>query len=291
MPPTSSFSRLLIAAWLGVAATVRADDAPEAFSGSAFASDSDALLYRETHFLRAGGGSREHIVLYQCPDGRPFARKLSRDDGDAQAPDFDLTDARLGYREGVRRVDGGREVYVQRSAALPEQSDVLRVPADGVIDMGFEVFARKHWDELQRGDTLRFNFLVPSRRTFFAFKVKRIAPSAPTAPGTATFRLGPGNWFSFLLPHIDVTYEVATRRLVHYEGLSNVRDLNGKNYRVRYEAPKIAANRAVSAADVDAALAAPLAASCTAADRSASASGHSSVPEVTTSPAPRNPNP
>jgi len=288
MPPTPSLFRLLmIAAMLGPTTAVRADDAVESFSGSAFASDSDVLLYRETHFLRG----REHIVLYRCPDGRPFARKLSHDDGDAQAPDFDLTDARLGYREGVRRVDGGREVYVQRSAAQPQQSDLLSVPPDGVIDMGFEVFARHHWDELQRGDTLRFNFPVPSRRKFFAFKVNRIVPSAPTPPGTATFRLGPGTWFSFLLPHIDVTYDVATRRLVHYEGLSNVRDLNGKNYRVRYEAPKIASGHAVSAAEVDAMLVAPLAATCTAADRPASASGQSSVPEVTTSRPPRNPNP
>jgi hypothetical protein len=177
----SAFAFALVAA-------VRAADTAESFSGSAFAIDSDALLYRETHFMRAGSAGREHIVLYRCPDGRPFARKLSRDDGDAQAPDFDLTDARLGYREGVRRVDGRREVYVQRSSAQPEQKDVLRVPADGVIDMGFEILAQDHWQELLRGDTLRFNFLVPSRRTFFAFKVNRVAPAVPAA-GTATFRL------------------------------------------------------------------------------------------------------
>lgn len=266
-----------------------AESPPQSFSGAAYASDSDTLLYRETHFLRAGAGGLEHIVLFRCPNGRPFARKVSRDDGDAQAPDFEMTDARLGYREGVRRIDGRREVYVQRSAAQPEQSAILQVPADGVIDMGFEVFARHHWDELQRDDTLRLNFLVPSRRTFYAFKVNRIAADAKA--GTVTFRLAVSSWVAFLLPHIDVTYEVATRRLVRYVGLSNVRDLNGKNYRVHYEAPRIAANHPVGAADVEAALAAPLAASCTAADTAASANGQSPVPEVTGSPAARNPNP
>ena len=269
-------SRVIGASAVVLCTAAQALDVPQTFSGSAYAIDSDMLLYRETHFLRDAGAGREHIVLYRCPDGRPFARKRERDDGDAQAPDFDMTDARLGYHEGVRRVGLAREVYVQRSAAQPEQAEMLRVPADGVIDMGFEVFAQRHWNELQRGDTLRLNFLVPSRRTFFAFKVNRIAPLS--ASGTITFRLAAGSWFSFLLPHIDVTYDVATRLLLRYEGLANVRDLNGKSYRVRYEAPKIASSHAVSQSEVDSALAAPLATSCTAADSAASASGHATLP-------------
>lgn len=264
---------------------------PESFSGSAYASGSDQLLYRETHYLFAGDHGGERVVLYQCPDGRAFARKRSHDDGNAQAPDFDLTDARVGYREGVRRIGGQREVYVQRTAAQPEQSDPLRLPADGVIDTGFDVFAQAHWQALVRGDTLRFAFLVPSRRTFYAFKVGKIdLPAAP--PGSVTFRMSSSSWLAFLLPHIDISYDLSTRQLVRYEGLSNVRDVNtGKNYRVHYEYPRIAVFRGTTPAQIQAALTMPLTNSCTPADNPASAGGQPAVPEVTIAPLARNANP
>jgi hypothetical protein len=270
---------------------VLAEQLTESFSGSAYATDGNQLLYRETHYLFSGDRGGERVVLYQCPDGRAFARKRSRDDGDAQAPDFDLVDARVGYREGVRRNGAQREVYVQRSAAQAEQADPLQLPADGVIDTGFETFARLHWAALLRGDTLPFDYLVPSRRKFYAFKVTKVdLPAAPA--GSVTLRLASTSWLSFLLPHIDISYDLETHRVVRYEGLSNVRDVKtGKNYRVHYEYPKVAVVHDIAPAQIQAALTTPLEATCTPADKPASVSGQSSVPEVTIASEARNPNP
>ena len=108
-------------------------------AGDAYDQKSGTLLFHEAHYRYATAGKSQQLVLYRCPDGRPFARKLSRDDGDPQAPDFDLVDARLNYQEGVRRLADRREVYVKRSAELPEQADSLVVPPDGVIDVGDHV--------------------------------------------------------------------------------------------------------------------------------------------------------
>lgn len=261
--------------------------AAERLSGDAYSETGDTLLYHETDYLYAGGAER--VVLYRCPDGRAFARKRVRESGNAQAPDFDLVDARLGYREGVRDRGVQREVYVQRRANLPEQADLLSVPADGVIDAGFDAFARRHWDALLRGDTLRFPYLVPSRRTFYQFKVNRT--DAGTAKRLMTIRLSASNWFSFLLPHIDVVFDIASRRVVHYEGLSNIRGDDGKNYRVRSDFTGVANDQDVPQAEVDDALSTPLASSCTAPDSVVSAGGQSALPEVMTSSGARNPNP
>src|SRR5438270_9346977 len=148
-----------IAALLLATAACATDAQPQSFSGAAYALGTDTLLFRETHYLYPGPDGGERLVLYACPDGRPFARKWSRDDGNPQAPDFEMTDARVGYREGVRREGQRREVYVQRSATQPEQADALQLPPDGVIDTGFDVFAQRHWDELVRGETLKLPFL------------------------------------------------------------------------------------------------------------------------------------
>jgi hypothetical protein len=283
IPRAAISGAVVIALLLGSGAAAAAGR----FSGDAYSAAGNALLYHETQYLLAGGAER--LVLYRCPDGRAFARKRVRESGNMQAPDFDLVDARLGYREGVRDRGAQREVYVQRRANMPEQADLLSVPADGVIDTGFDTFAQRHWDALLRGDTLRFPYLVPSRRTFYQFKVSRI--DAGTARQTMTIRLAASNWLSFLLPHIDVTFDLASRRVVHYEGLSNIRGDDGKNYQVRADYPAVGNGLEVAQAEVDAALDTPLASSCTAADNTVSAGGQATVPEVTTSAQARNPNP
>ena len=231
--------------------------AAESFAGYAYDMSSGALLFREAHYRYATDDMPQQLVLYRCTDGRPFARKLTRDDGDAQAPDFDLIDARLNYHEGVRRRGNQREVYVQRSADLPEQAQPLAVPPDGVIDVGFDEFARRHWNELAAGKTLSLPFLVPSRRVFYSFKAKQ---DNAISAATLTVRLSLGAWYAFLLPHIDVIYDRASRRLLRYEGLSNIRNAEGKSYNVRIEFPGAAAP--ATPEQIDAALTAPLTASC-----------------------------
>lgn len=259
--------------------------AAERVSGDAYSLRDNALLYRETRYVYDSGA--RSVVLYRCPDGRAFARKRVRGSGDAQTPDFDLVDAHLGYREGVHDRGSEREVYVQRRGDRPLQARLVEVPADGVIDTGFDAFAQRHWDALVRGDTLRFRYLVPSRRTFYAFKVRRIDDAGGPR---MTVRVSLGFWLSFLLPHIDIAYDLGSRRVVHYEGLSNIRGDDGRNYRVRADYPVIA-EREVPHAEVAAALDAPLVASCTAADGQVSADGQAALPEVTIAGGPRNPNP
>ena len=242
---------------LGAFGSTCASAAAQIYAGDAYDLKSGVLLFREEHYRYSAGDIGQQLVLYRCPDGRPFARKLSRDDGDAQAPDFDMVDARLNYHEGVRRLADRREVYVKRSEELPEQAESLVVPRDGVIDVGFDEFARRHWDDLAAGKTLSLPFLVPSRRVFYSFNAK--TDNTPSAT-TMTVRLSIGAWYAFLVPHIDVIYDRASRRLLRYEGLSNIRNDKGKSYSVRLEFPTPPA--AASAEQIAAASSAQLTANC-----------------------------
>jgi len=206
--------------------------AAETWTGEAYLLDGGAPAYRETHYLFGG----ERLVVYACPDGKPFARKTIRDEGDAQAPDFDMQDARWGYREGVRGAGASREIFVQRAPDQPEKNLALSLPKDGVIDAGFDAYVHKHWDALTRGDTLRFKFLVPSKRAFYAFDLARVDNASNAAQ--LTVRLSLGAWYSFLAPSIDVTYDRTTQRLLRFAGMSNIRDENLKNLNVRIEFPQ-----------------------------------------------------
>jgi hypothetical protein len=180
------------------------------------------LLYRETHWS-AGGDDPRRLVLYRCADGRPFARKRVLAQGSPQAPDFELVDARDGYREGVRTRAGRREVHAGQvpgdTSAVP-----LEVPGNGVIDAGFDAAVRRHWDALMSGDTVRMQFLVPSRQRFYPVKVRRDAALDWQGVPAVRLLMQLDLWFGFVVPPIAVTYARDDRRLLEFAGTGNLRD-------------------------------------------------------------------
>ena len=228
--------------------------AAETWTGHAFLADGGTPAYNEIHYLLGD----ERLLVYTCPDGKPFARKTIHAAGNAQAPDFDMFDARWGYREGVRGTGASREIFVQRAPDQPEKILALSLPEDGVIDAGFDTYVRGHWNALSHGDTLRFKFLVPSKRTFYAFDLARVDDASNAAQ--LTVRLSLGAWYSFLAPSIDVTYDRASQRLLRFAGMSNIRDEKLKNLDVRIEFPQ--APVAATVAQIDTAQHAPLVHSC-----------------------------
>jgi hypothetical protein len=250
---------LLLLPWMQALAAV-----PDGlvFHGDAFDPRSGEVLYRESHYLFRDEDGRGRLVLYRCPDGAPFARKHVFYGEQPQAPAFSLRDARLGYREGLRRGELGPEVYVQNGRGAEEQRALIDAVPDLVADAGFDEFVRRYWDVLQRGETLRFPFLVPSRLQVMDFRVRKQAALGEGAERESVLRLQLGSWWSFVLPHIDVVYRDRDLRLMRFEGLTNIRDLRGRNLSARIEFDPAYETRELSAADLDEARQVPLVNTC-----------------------------
>ncbi|HEY0230303.1 MAG TPA: hypothetical protein VGC55_03540 [Dokdonella sp.] len=238
-----------------------AADAVEHYEGDAYAIGDGRLLYRESHWLYEEAGAASRIVLYRCPDGTPFARKRLRVGAMPQAPDFEMSDARSGYIEGVRSHAAAREVFMRPGKDASEHSAALPTPAGTVIDAGFDAFVRTHWSTLAGGASMPLSFVVPSRLAALPFKVRRIDDTRAATDATLHLRLQLASWYGALLPHIDVFYDDATHELRRYEGVSNVRDAKSNNVEVRIEFPP-GQHRAAHMQDVDAAAAAPLTGTC-----------------------------
>jgi hypothetical protein len=233
------------------------------YTGIAYDLDDGRVLYREAHYVdRAADGSGQRVVLYACADGKPFARKHLHYTADAViTPGFELFDARLGYREGVRTTGPARQVFVQRGREQPEQNGPLPGADPLVVDAGFDEFVRDHWDALQRGDSVRFSFLVPSRLDAWRFRIEKHQDVRIGDIDASVIRLGLGAWWGFLLPHIDVAYANGSRDLLRFEGISNMRDMAGDNYNVRIEFPP-AERRPLADGELAEALRQPLTSRC-----------------------------
>ena len=222
------------------------------------AAGNGALLYRETHFV-APGGSGERWVLYRCPDGSPFARKRVAPAAAPATPNFAFEDGRDGYREGVRGTDRSRAVFV-RGEDGAETARTVQVPADGVIDAGFDAAVRGHWQALMAGESVRMQFLVPSRKRFYPVRVQRVGATRWNGIEAQRLRMRLDAWFGFAVPDVQLVYASRDQRLLEFAGTGNVRDGRGANPQVRIRfAP---APAAATAADVQAAIRAPLDGRC-----------------------------
>lgn len=236
-------------------APLGASAANQHYVGYAYDSRDGVERYREEHWLVRDGARQDRLVLYRCPGGAAFARKWVRGAVDDPAPDFALYDQRDGYREGVDTRQGVRTVYVQQRAGAPMQHRTLPLVDDAVVDAGFDAWLRANWQPPARPP----RFLVPSRLDWMPLTVQaRDAASQ----AKRSFRLRLDAWYGFAAPTLRVTYDIPSRRLLRFEGPSNLRDGNGGTPVVRIEFPSEAIRPPPSKRDLDAAAATPLVSRC-----------------------------
>jgi hypothetical protein len=222
----------LVAALLSTAA-----NAAERLLGLAYGKDSDQPVYREVHWLFSDDSVAQRLVLYECINGDPFARKLVRNSSSATAPDFDFEDGRDGYREGVHTSGSIRDVYVQAGRQAPMQRRTLPAARDGIIDAGLDAYVREHWRELPAGNPRILSFLVPSRLAFMQFKLSVPQNGILDAHPVTFLHMRLETWYSFAAPAIEFVYERDGTRLVQFEGPGTVRSADGWNLNVRLVFP------------------------------------------------------
>ena len=245
----------------GAAATAAPPHDLHGYTGEAYARDG-RLLYREQHLIWRQHGRTQQLVLYRCPDGSVFARKHLHADGDAATPQFRLRDAANGQGVSVQR-DGARILVRYRAhSGAPVHERALPLPAHAIIDAGFDAYVLRHWESLLSGVTLHVRFPVPSRREWMDFTVRRVDNARAAASGSVSFRLRLGSWFAFLLPHVDVRYRRADRRLLDYRGPSNLSDARGGNPWVDIRFPAHQVHAELPAKTLAQAAAAALGGSC-----------------------------
>ena len=229
--------------------------------GIAHAPSGGAELYREQHWIRRHDGvALERVTLYRCPGGDAFARKQVDYRASHTAPDFLLEDRRGGYREGLRRAAGATVVFVRPRAGAPESTRRLDAgdAAGLVADAGFDEFVRAHWSALAAGRRVALRFAVPSRLRSLPFSLQRTATARVAGEPAWVLRLQVDGMLGWIAPRIDVSYGQHSRRLLRFEGLTNLRDDAGEaQLRARIDFPTPA--RAVDAASARQAAQQPLA--------------------------------
>jgi hypothetical protein len=203
------------------------------YSSRAVEQESDSLLYFEHHRETLCDGARRHWqVTYVGVDGDTLATKSLDFSRHAIKPDVILNDRRTGYREGAVVRGDSIEMFRRLDRTAPEHRDSFHPERLAAINAGFDQAIRSYWDLLASGSRVEFDFAVPDRLRSFHFRIRRLGK-----PGdTLRLRIEPANWWlRWVVSRIDITYDSKTRRVLVYEGITDMRDERGRRYRARID--------------------------------------------------------
>jgi hypothetical protein len=220
--------------WTSSASTPRV----ETFVGYAYSADDDGLVYTEHHEREWQADKPVRMqTTYRLPNGERFAERTV-DYLEGGRVSFQMKDERIGYREGAKLAGDQLELFVQRGAEQPRQTDAIDLAEDLIVDAGFDSFVRQHFDRLLQGDAVEARFAVPSRRAAYDCEIELVEELTIDGAPAVTLRLRfKGFLLSLFADPVDVSYHRDTGQLLRYVGVSNLRDTDGDNYQVRIELP------------------------------------------------------
>lgn len=173
---------------------------------------------------------------YKNIQGETIVKRYVNFERDPIKPDFRLDDLRTGYAEGAEVTGSMIRVFTGGSPDDPYQEKMLSVPEPAIIDAGFNFFVEKNWEKLMKGDVLTFNFVAPSQLDYFSFRVYKKRDLDHQSRTAVMLHMDIDNFFLRLFVEaIHLTYDKESRKLVVYDGISNIYDDDGKSHKVRME--------------------------------------------------------
>lgn len=215
------------------------------------------VLYHEVHYLYQQAGAARRLVLYRCPDGKPFARKTVA--GDGATPNFAFVDGRDGYEEGVKGAGAQRQVYWREGSGKPIKRKPVQAGGSKVFDAGFDAMVRRHWTPLIAGKAIKADFLIPSH-----LRTLGLSLQGQRDGDVLRLQMRPSAWYGFAVPPIRLVYSIGDQWLSRFSGVGTIRDGVGRHRAVQIHFPRQALQAGVHADELTRALAAPLVGRCAA---------------------------
>lgn len=201
----------------------------------ALAKSEGQVVYLERHTADYAGNTLVKAVTeYFDANGKSIGLLSSHFGQSLSAPEYVLHDTRHGSSLGLNWVDHKPEVFTRekgkaRVVMRPELVDGKEALVSGP---GLIYFVGQNLEQILTKDHLNFKYLIPGRPQAFDFTIKTIAHG----PELAEFEIKMRSWVMNIFgPRVRLIYDVKRKRVLFYEGLSILRDPDGKMMSVDVE--------------------------------------------------------
>lgn len=185
------------------------------------------VVYFEKHTVVYEGETLiKSLIEYLEPGGEIIATLSTDHTHSLSAPEFILRDRRSKSYQGLHWQKGVVEMFSREGATAPVRQREFTPPADELLiaGPGLVYFVARHMNQIIGKNGLDFKYVIPGRFRAFDF---HISPLAHTSD-RAEFEVKIKSWLmSFFSPRLRLIYDVRSKRLLSFEGLSNIRDEDG----------------------------------------------------------------
>lgn len=219
------------------------NDTKNSYVGYGYDLKSNKVIYNEYHTeLFKEGKHVSTSTVYKNDKGLVMASRSLNFAGGSEAPTYRLDVKKTGYYEGATVTKGAVKVFNYDLEAKKEVSKTISVPAPYVIDGGFNYFVKRKWADVVAGKSVTFNFVVPARLDYYKFRVRKTANVKEKGHNAMVVVLEPDNFvLRSIVDPIKVTYDLATKRIIKYEGISNIPGNSDRNFDIKLVYPELGA--------------------------------------------------
>ena len=183
------------------------------------------VVYREWHEVQVVAGEvKSSLTTYYAPTSKEKIAELrSNYSKSIKMPTYEFVDLRTNYREGLRFENNKYIIYNQEAGEL-EGREVLSAKEALFSCQGWHYYLINNLSTLEKSD-IALNLILPSELDFFRFRVQQVESSKDLV--VADLKLS--NWIlSLFAPSLQLTYDKKLKKLVRYEGISNILTKNGE---------------------------------------------------------------
>ncbi|HMV42334.1 MAG TPA: hypothetical protein PK079_10350 [Leptospiraceae bacterium] len=205
------------------------------FNGEAFDLKTGKRLYYDHHEEYYEGGKHLYsIIQYKDTNGKVFAKKRIVFQKSPTKADFKLEDFRDGYIEGAE-VNGDQIKFLYRKNEKEELKEaMITAPNNAVLDGGFDYFVRENWDMILAGNRKQLNLCAPSQLDCFKFVVYKTGEGKRKEADVVMMKVELNNaLLAVFVKPILLVYNKETKKLLQYDGISNINNEDGKSHVVR----------------------------------------------------------
>jgi len=222
----SNLLTVSLAAAIFLLTTVSALADAERIYGRAVNADGD-LVYLEEHIIKYENDRVAALkTIYYDADFKKIGEQVSDFSHGPQFGSYDFKDERLRYHDGARVMSNQILIYCKETPQAETQKKYLQRQSDQIVGQGFHQFILTNLDALVRGDVISAKLVLPAQMDQFDIRIAK----SKLEEGRLQIRIELDNWFLRLFtPNVEADYDLDTRRLLSYRGVSMIADESGKN--------------------------------------------------------------
>jgi hypothetical protein len=191
---------------------------------------SGTLEYVEEHVVKYDNNKIVAInTTFYDAENRKIARQSSEFSHGAQFGGYDFMDERHQYKDGARVTADRILIYKKENPAADMKKKYIAKKPDQIVGQGFYQFVAANLDDLAQGRIISAKLVLPAQMDQYDVRIRK----QQIQDNRILLKVELDNWFLRLFsPTIQFEYDLESRRVLWYRGVSMVSNQDNKSVEV-----------------------------------------------------------